>query len=66
MLEDTVLRARGQIIAWLTRNCHPPRLGRVLELAMATVLRDLEPAILLQELKDLGDFHVVSIHGLKS
>ena len=60
------MRARCQIIAWLTRNCDPPRLGRVLELAMATLLSDLEPAILLQELKDLDDFHVVSIHVLKS
>ena len=60
------MRARCQIVAWLARNCDPPRLGGVLELAMATLLRDLEPAILLEELKDLGDFHIVSIHVLKS
>src|SRR5688572_24357827 len=40
LLEDTVERAGGQIVAGLARNGHPARLGGMLELTMATAICD--------------------------
>jgi len=54
LLEDAVLGTWGQIIAWLARNSDPPELGAVLELTMATSLRDQAPTVLLKEAKDLS------------
>ena len=63
MLEDAVLCAWGQIITWLARYCDAARLGTVLELAMASPLCRQEPSVLLEEAKNLGNFHGASIHG---
>lgn len=57
LLEDTVERARCQIVAGLARNGHPASLGGMLELTMATANCDKEPPIIMQQTEQGTHFH---------
>ena len=58
MLEDAVLGAWGQVVTGLPRHRDSTDLARVFELAVATALSHQKPPVLLQQAKDLGNFHV--------
>lgn len=57
------MRARSQVITRLAWHRDPTELAAVLELVVATPLSDQEAPVLLEEAKDLGNFHGGSIHG---
>jgi hypothetical protein len=57
LLQDTVERARSQMITWFAWHGHPAWLVRVLVLAMATAGDNEIPAIFLENPQHLGDLH---------
>jgi len=57
LLEDTVERARCQIVAGLARNGDPAKLRGVLELTMATANCNKEPPIIMQQTEQGTHFH---------
>jgi hypothetical protein len=57
LLEDTVERARCQIVAELAWNGHPAGLGGMLELTMATPNCDKEPPVIMQQTEQGTHFH---------
>jgi hypothetical protein len=57
LLEHAVERPGGKIVAWVPRYCNAPRLVGMLELAMAALGRDKEPAVLLNQPDDVSDLH---------
>ncbi len=59
MLQDTHLSAFGKLIGRLASNRYPSWLTWVLKLTMASPLRHLKPAIVLDCLEDFGDFHLI-------
>lgn len=63
MLQDTHLSAFGKLIGQLASNRYPSWLSWVLKLTMASPLRHLKPAIVLDCLEDFGDFHLI-VHSI--
>ena len=57
LLENTVQRARSQIVAAFSRDRHPPGLSQVLELTVTPARRDQEPAVVVQKTQQLTHFH---------
>ena len=63
LLQDAVLRARCEVIAWLARNSDATGLGWVLELAMTSTGCCEIPIILLQQPEDFAHLHRERIAG---
>jgi hypothetical protein len=63
LLFDALERSYRDISVW-TRNRHTPRLGRMLELDMASLLGDLNPAIRLEAAIISLGFMRIYTHGL--
>jgi hypothetical protein len=55
--QDALTDSVRDIIIGFAGYCHPPRLGRVFELAMASSLRHLHPAIILYNPDNLPELH---------
>jgi hypothetical protein len=61
LLKDTIQRSRRQVIAGFACNGHTTRFRLVLELSMAALGCDEEPAIFLQFVQYIADFHGISL-----
>ena len=57
MLQDAVKCTRSKVIAGLSRYSDPPRLDRVLELAVAAPGCYEIPTVLVQHTEDLANLH---------
>lgn len=57
LLEDTVERARSQIVAGFPRNRYPARFRQVLELTVTAPRRYQEPSVVVQQAQQFTDFH---------
>lgn len=63
LLQDAVLRAGCEVIAWLARNSDPTGLARVLELAVTAAGCHQMPTIVLQQPEDFAHLHGRRIAG---
>jgi hypothetical protein len=61
LLQNAVVRTRGEIIAWFARHSDTPDLDRMLELAVTSALCGHIPTVGLQHTKHFADFHLSSI-----
>ena len=66
MLQDAVLRTKGEIVARLARNSDATGLVWVLELTMTSAGYCETPTVLLQQPEDFAYFHVQRIPRLDS
>jgi len=57
LLEDTVERAGGQVLAELSRHGNAARVRHVFELAMTTASTHFIPTVIVKKAEDIFDLH---------